>query len=210
MITSFKDLTLSKFREIQQIAKEGGDELEMNIRFLSVLSDIPVDELCAMPLTEVSTMLGGLSFLCEAMPEEQIAKRYKIGDLTLCPCFDITEFTTAQYVDFQEFMKAPDENQVGILSTLLIPKGKKYNVGYSIKEVREAIDKNISVTTSTALFTFFLKRLQNSIVKTLRSSALEVALLRPKNKEQKEQKEKLAKAVEEALDLLQRGDGSLA
>lgn len=210
MIKSFNELNLSKFREIQQIAKEGGEELEMNIRILSVLSDISVDDLCAMPITEVSTLMGGLAFLCEPMPAEKVANKYKIGDITLCPSFDVTKFTTAQYVDFQEFMKAPDDNQVGILSCLLVPKGKKYNADYDIDEVRKLISDNISVTTSNAIFTFFLTRLQRSIVNTLRSSAKAVERLQPKTKEAKMKTEEAKRAITEALRLVVGGAGSAA
>jgi hypothetical protein len=210
MIKSFNELNLSKFREIQQIAKEGGEELEMNIRILSVLSDISVDDLCAMPITEVSTLMGGLAFLCEPMPAEKVANKYKIGDITLCPSFDVTKFTTAQYVDFQEFMKAPDDNQVGILSCLLVPKGKKYNVDYDIDEVRKLISDNISVTTSNAIFTFFLTRLQRSIVNTLRSSAKAVERLQPKTEEAKMKTEEAKHTIMEALRLVVGGDGSAA
>lgn len=210
MIKSFNELNLSKFREIQQIAKEGGEELELNIRILSVLSDISVDDLCAMPITEVSALMGNIAFLCEPMPTEKVANKYKIGDITLCPCFDVTKFTTAQYVDFQEFMKAPDDNQVGILSCLLVPKGKKYNVDYDIDEIRKAISDNISVTTSNAIFTFFLLRLQSSIANTLRSSAKEVEKLQPKTKEEKAKTEEAKRAITEALHLVVGGAGSAA
>lgn len=210
MIKSFNELPLSKFREIQQIAKEGGEELELNIRILSVLSDIPVDDLCNMPLPEVSAMLGGLRFLCEPMPTEKVANRYKVGDVTLCTAFDVTKFTTAQYVDFQEFMKDADNNQVGILSCLLIPKGKRYNVGYDIDEVRKAIAENISVTTSTAIFTFFLKRLQRSMINTLRCSVKEVEKLQPKTKEEKKMTEEAKRTISEALLLVAGGAGSAA
>lgn len=210
MITSFNQLSLSKFREIQQIAKEGGEELDMQIRILSVLSDISVDDLCNMPLPEVSAMFGKMAFMYQPMPEEKVANKYEIGEMTLCPLFDVTKFTTAQYIDFQEFMKAADDNQVGILSTLLIPKGKKYNVGYDIDEVRKVIEENISVTTSTALFTFFLKRLQTSIVNTLHSSAKEVAKLQPKTKKEKEMTEEAKRTITEALYLVAGGDGSAA
>ena len=210
MIKSFTELPLSKFREIQQIAKGDGEELDKSIRYLSVLSDIPVDDLCNMPLPEVSAMLGGLRFLYEPMPKEKVANRYKVGGITLCTCFDITKFTTAQYVDFQEFMKAADDNQVGILSTLLVPKGKKYNVGYDIAEVREAIAENISVTTSTAIFTFFLRRLQRSTINTLRYSVKAVEKLQPKTKEEKEMTEKAKRTIKEALHIVAGGDGSRA
>lgn len=210
MIKSFNELPLSKFREIQQIAKENPEELEMNIRILSVLSDISVDDLCAMPLTEVSAMMGGMGFLCQPMPTEKVANKYKLGNMTLCPQFDVTTFTTAQYVDFQNFMKAADDNQVGILSCLLIPKGKKYNVDYDIKEVRQLIEENISVTTSTALFTFFLKRLQSSIGKTLQSSLKEVENLQPTTKEMKAEKEQALETITEALRLVSGGAGLTA
>lgn len=210
MIKSFNELPLSKFREIQQIAKENPEELEMNIRILSVLSDISVDDLCTMPLTEVSAMMAGMGFLCQPMPTEKVANKYKLGNMTLCPQFDVTTFTTAQYVDFQNFMKAADDNQVGILSCLLIPKGKKYNVDYDIKEVRQLIEENISVTTSTALFTFFLKRLQSSIGKTLQSSLKEVENLQPTTKEMKAEKEQALETITEALRLVSGGAGLTA
>lgn len=207
MITSFDKLNLAKFSEIQQIVKEGGDWQEMNLRIVSVLSDISVEELCRMPITQVSALIVQARFLDAPIGEEKIAKRYKIGEFELIPCFDVSKFTTAQYVDFQEFMKAPDDNQIGILSCILVPRGCKYNTDYDIEAVKKSIAENISVTTSTSLFTFFFVRLRNLIVSSLNSSEEAVRTLQPATEEEKNKKKIAQERISEALHILGFGDG---
>lgn len=207
MITSFSALNLSKFREIQQIVKDGGDWQDMNLRIVSVLSGISVEELCNMPIGEVSELVEKARFLDDPIPEERVHDKYKIGDFVLVPTFDVQKYTTAQYVDFQQLMKAPDDNQIEILSCLLIPKGKKYNVGYDLDEVKRAIAEHISVSTSTSLFAFFLARLQSSTIATLRSSEGIVKSLQPQTEEERMKKKQAEREIAQALHLLGYGDG---
>lgn len=207
MITSFRELNLSKFREIQQIVKDGGDWQDINLRIVSVLSGKSFEELCNMPIREVSELVEIARFLDDPIPEERVPDKFKIESLVLVPSFDVQKFTTAQYVDFQQLMKAPDDNQVEILSCLLIPKGKKYNVGYDLDEVKRAIAEHISVSISTSLFSFFLARLQRSTIATLRSSEEMVRGLQPQTEEEKKKKIQAEREIAQALHLLGSGDG---
>lgn len=210
MITCFDKLNLAKFSEIQQIVKEGGDWQEMNLRIVSVLSDISAEELLQMPISEVSKLAMHARFLDAPIGVEKIARHYKVGKVELIPSVDVSKFTTAQYVDFLQFMTALDDNQVGILSCILIPKGKKYNVDYDIEDVKKLIAENISVTTSTSLFTFFLVRLRSLIIDSLISSEETIKDLQPRTKEEKKKKEQAEKEVAQALHLLGLGGGSPA
>lgn len=210
MIKSFDNLNLGRFAEIQKIVKEGGEWQDVNLRIVSALSDISIEKLSTMPISEVSEIVNEARFLDKPIPEQKVAKKYKIGNMELIPCYDVAKFTTAQYVDFQELMKAPDDNQIGILACILVPKGKRYNIDYDIAEVRELIANNISVTTSNALFTFFIKRLHHSIVDTLHSSQEMIEKVQPRTTAEEEKKKNAQRTLREALRFFVSGGGSAA
>ena len=52
---------------------------------------------------------------------------------------------------------------VQTLSTLLVPKGKKYNDGYDMDAVQQAIRDNLSVADVVSLYAFFLTKWVKSI-----------------------------------------------
>ena len=53
---------------------------------------------------------------------------------------DIPSITTAQYVDYQNYMKEEHIDLQKVISVFLIPEGHNYNDGYNMKEVIADID----------------------------------------------------------------------
>lgn len=201
MITNYNSLTVGKYEALLRArADHEGDTNELNLHVLSILSDMTVDQLLDMKVPEFRAMMDRAGFLCTAPRPSEVAKQYRFGDLTLVPVTDIRKMTAAQYIDFQNFSNAGEGRQAELLSCFLVPKGMKYNDGYDILEVQQAIRDFMPVTAALGLLAFFLRRLHRSTINTLRSSVKKM----PKNP----QTEETIKATNRLISSLQSGGGS--
>lgn len=200
MTTNYNSLTVGKYEALLRArADHEGDTNELNLHVLSILSDKTVDELLDLKVPEFRAMMDRAGFLCTAPRPSEVARQYRFGDLTLVPVTDIRKMTAAQYIDFQNFSNAGEGRQAELLSCFLVPKGMKYNDGYDILEVQQAIRDFMPVTAALGLLSFFLRRLHRSTINTLRSSVKKM----PKNK----QTEETIKATNRLIRSLQNGDG---
>lgn len=159
MIDSYDKLPIGKYRELCSIDPETPD-IDRQVEMVSILSDIPADDLYNMPVTEYTRLAAKTAFLGTEppTPNPRAAKEYRLGDTILVPSVDIRKMTTAQFIDFQTYVREPDKNEVEILSVFLIPKGKRYNDGYDIVEVRRLIAERLTLPIAQDLRAFFLSR----------------------------------------------------
>lgn len=165
IIDNYRNLPIGKYLEIQELSRdESIDALDQQVKTIAILTGLSEDEVLALPIMEYKELAGKTLFLEKEYEGNMVvAKSYKIGGFDLIPVKDITKVTTAQYVDYQTFSKEVDKYIVETLSTLLIPKGKKYNDGYEITEVHKAIRENLSVADVLSLSAFFLTSWLKSI-----------------------------------------------
>ena len=158
IIDNYRSLPIGKYLEICELSKdEGLDELDKQVKIISILTGQTEDELLALPIMEYRELAGKTEFLAKEYDGKlQVAKSYGLNGMELIPVKDMTKITTAQYVDYQTFSKELDKYIVETLSTLLVPKGKKYNEDYEIADVHKAIRENLSVADVLSLSAFFL------------------------------------------------------
>ena len=165
MIDNYRSLPIGKYLEILELSKdENVDALTQQVKTISILTGKTEDEVLALPIMEYKELAGKTRFLEKDYDGKlQVAKSYGLAGMQLLPVKDFTKITTAQYVDFQTFSKEGDKYVVECLSTLLVPKGKKYNDGYEITDVHRAIRENLSVADVMSLYAFFLTKYVKSI-----------------------------------------------
>lgn len=200
MITSYNSLTVGKYEALLRArADHEGDTNELNLHVLSILTDMTVDQLLDLKVPEFRAMMDRAGFLCTAPRPSEVARQYRFGDLVLVPVTDVRKMTAAQYIDFQNFSNAGEGRQAELLSCFLVPKGMKYNDGYDILEVQQAIRDFMPVTVALGLLAFFLRRLHRSTISTLRSSVKKM----PKNKQTAE----TIRMTNRLISSLQSGDG---
>ena len=162
---NWNDITLSMADDIQAIASN--DELstaEKDIAIVALLCDAKEEEIWGLSVDEVNALREEVLWI--GMPSSKrknVGKVVKIGAYTLEQQEDITQMTYSQYVDFETYIKAEQVRREDILTTILIPSGHKYNDGYDIKEVRDAIYKTLSVADADSILFFFTQRLVSSI-----------------------------------------------
>ena len=157
MIDNYRDLPIGMYLEICEIDRRTDmEDINKQISIISILSGMAEDDILNLPIDEYREMAAKTVFLSHQYDGEVLmAKNYILGSFNLIPVEDYRKITTAQYIDFQTFVKDVQHNLVEILSTMLIPKGKKYNQDYDIIKVQDAIRQYMPVADALSLIAFF-------------------------------------------------------
>ena len=184
MVLNYNELTLGQYQEIDKIINDTSrDELEQQVGILAVLSGLTEAALLRLPLEEYTTYAICAEFLRKPLAEvPAVQKEYQVGGFTLRPCKDYTKLTAGQYIDFQSFT-GDKLDYCGLLSVLLVPKGKTYADGYDTAEVRQAIADHLPMPQGMALIAFFLRQYANLIRVSLTYSEREIRKMRDPRKQ---------------------------
>lgn len=196
MIDNYNDLRLDTWLEIDAVLQGDGEDIDKQVQIIAILSGKSVENILALPLAEYGQMAAKTAFL-RAYPDAVTAPaRVILGDRVDIPTKDFTKISTAQYVDFQTFVKGGAQAFPQLLGVLLVPEGAKgYNDGYDVAAVVEDI-KTLPVTVAVALVGFFFDSLRQSIEASLTSLT---ALLK---KVPRRKKAELQAKIEEARLLI--------
>lgn len=199
MINDYKKLPIGKWLEIRDVQRDEAieDKYTKTVAMLSILSDIPEEELYDLKLEEFSKMTGEMAFLMKEVPQVPVCDRYKLGEYNLVLVRDLKELTASQFIDYQTFIKDTDKYIVELLSIFLIPKGKKYCKDYDIVDVQKAIRENLSIADAMSVSAFFL-----DLFKVLYRS-MQIYLTKMLKKMKKKMKVEEATQIEQALQNLE-------
>ena len=204
MITNYAALTMGQYQEIDRITRAGGDELEVQVAILSILTGKTEAELLRLPLPEYTDLAGKSTFLRSPIAEvPKVRKEYALEEWRLRPCQDYRKLTAGQYIDFQAFTK-DTLDFCGLLSVLMVPQGRTYAEGYDPLEVRVTIADYLPMPDGMALIAFFLRQYAGLIRASLTYS--ENALRRVKDKGIKA---KIQARIDRARILLNLAGGGL-
>lgn len=168
MVTSYKEMTLQMYEHLSKIAESDTDDIEKQIQMVSVLTGKSVKDVEDLPISVYHDLAKKTVFLMREPAVEQIkSNTVKINERVYVITNDVTKITTAQYIDFQEYMKQ-GKNLANVLSTLLVPKGEKYGEA-DFLEVKKNIER-LPICTALGLYAFFLQRFAKLIANTLHCS----------------------------------------
>lgn len=188
----WNDVTLNQFLELQQIMNIEDDTDKM----LSIAELFFGEDVTTLPLPEFNKKMKELDFLQTEVPNNHIVKKVTINghDYTIDAL--LGHISTAQYVDFTNYMK--EENKIAeVLSVFFIPKGHKYNDGYDMEEViRDMGSLPVDIAMSES---FFFSRQFAQFIKIFRSYSIKQL---KKTNLPKDVKENLTKVVENSVDLV--------
>lgn len=204
MIDSYDKLPLYKWFEINEIITSDDSDIDKQINMICVLGDYERDYVENLKLDDYSRLVNKTKFILTMPKTEMPEKVYALGEFKLEPMLNARDMNVAQYTDYSTYLQMEDmqERMTGLISVFLIPKGKKYNDGYSIERVKELILTELTVDKALSLSAFFLeytkawlKGTQTYLVKTLRKMKM--------TKEQREKMEKALRDLQNAGDMLQ-------
>ena len=195
MIDNYNKLTIGKYLELVEIIDDDTlADIDKNVELIALLDDKEVDMIYDLPLPEFNDKIQKTAFLYEEPKPLQVSTVYKLGDMELEACLNINDLTTAQFIDYQTYVK--DKNKmVELLSVFLVPKGHKYNKDYDVFEVQKIIRDNMPITQAMGLSDFFLLLYKSLLKASLISSTRKLKKMMRKEKDLKK-KEMMRQAIQ--------------
>ena len=208
IIDNYNRLTIGQHMEIRDITmNESLEDIDKQVQILSILTGVAEDELLHLPISEYKELVVKAGFLnpenIKSISVHQVAKKYIVGGFELVPVRDYRKLETGQYIDFQTYAPDLDKYLVEFLSVILVPKGHRYNEGYDILDVQQAIREEMSVADGVSIAGFFLTLCGTSIKDSLNFSRRMAMGIKDKTK-----REEILKRIEEQEALRKSGDGS--
>lgn len=207
MIKSYSEMSIEKYYELRKNMTEELEPLDFQVRLISILSDMDEDDVLNLPLDKYAEYVADLDFIYELPKPRNInyVPTIKINNVKYKLLKDVSKMTAGQYIDFQSYL----DNGLGveyILSTVLIPEGKKYGE-YDVMPVIEDIRKCLDIQTAISIRFFFHKKLLNTIKRFL----ISLDLMMRNRKMPKEKQEQMRMARKEIRRMLfsLNGNGSI-
>ena len=204
IIDNYRDLPIGMYLDICEIDRRTDiDELHKQVGIISLLSGMAEEDIYDLPIGDYKALASKTHYLSHPYDGEVLtAKVYSLDGWVLQPVQDFRKITTAQYIDFQTFVKGGEQNIVEIISTMLVPKGKKYNQDYDVVELQKSLREHLSVADALSLIAFFFVQ-YNQLIKDSLTSCREEAMKIP----DKELRRKTLRKIQEQEDLLKSGVG---
>lgn len=150
-------VTLKEFEQIEQILHADIPADYKAVNLLSVLSGEEVGLFENMPITQFSQLVKILDFLTTEMPDVKVHDSYTVNDHKYIVRAEIPSISTAQYIDYQTYMREKPIDLQKVVSVFLIPERHNYNDGYKIEEVLADID-DMRIVDVKALGFFIVKQ----------------------------------------------------
>lgn len=204
MIDSYSKLTIEKWYEINEVMNTDATAAEKEIAVVAILSDCSDDDVLDWDMSRYQMCLEQLKFITKTpVAKPRIPNKIKIGNMKFNVLKDVTDMKAGQYIDFETYI-GEGLGVEYILSTVLIPEGKKYGEMDTV-EIVNIIKKNLTVEDAVSLSAFFMKALRTSIKSTL--IYLDLMLKRMERKAKSpEIKEKIeeVKKIREQMKALER------
>lgn len=148
---TWSDITLQQYYQIKELLTNEDEYTVLNI--LDVLYGI---DSASLPLSALSKYNSALDFLKDEIPVVDIKKKYNINGHTYESNLELTKVSTAQFIDYQNYLKEKQPKYEKLISVLFIPEGHQYNDGYNIKEVQDDILHMSMVDVQS--IAFFIKK----------------------------------------------------
>lgn len=153
---NWNDITFKQFEQMSEL----DESLLPEEKTYEIMRIIYGEDVFDLPVIEFKAKANQLSFLNDPMPQPLVRKSYKVNDTKYTMMQDIHNMSTAQYIDYTNFIK--QKNFKGCVAVFLIPEGHKYNDGYDIADTINDIEH--MPAPEVAALSFFFKRYLTSYI----------------------------------------------
>ena len=192
------NISLKKYIELKDLYLDPEITDEDRLFYqIKILFDIDPLKLKA---NELHKYINEMKFLSEKVPKVKIKSTYKLGQNTYVLKKDLKDFSVAQWIDFQNFLKEGSDidNYANLLSVFFFPEGKDvkdYGEGYDIEQVRQDINNHLSIADASSLAAFFLTYQKASLIASLLYTRKKILKTPLEKKEKKKIKKEFRKLI---------------
>lgn len=169
------NITVEDFYKLKEIEESKDTDDVKQLKKLAFIIEKPFEEVRNYSLQEIQNLAPNLNNLngqlfsdtFEKQKKNKITK-IKLNGKEYVVWVDIPSMTYAQFVAFQEANRT--QNISAILTSIIIPKGKKYGEDYDMDELQNDIQKYMKFIDAEVLLFFFAQTLVNSLNSLVTSS----------------------------------------
>ena len=184
---NWTDISIRKYNDIKEIyLNPDFSEEDRIILLINILFGI---EALKLKTSELNKYINDLKFLNTTPPKMKLKDKYRLGENWYILKRNLKDFTVAQWIDFQHFLKngSDTDNYANLLSVFFLPEGQtEYGENYNVEEVRQDINNNLSIADANSIAAFFLTYQKALLIRSLLYTRKKV-LKTPMNKEQKKE-----------------------
>lgn len=197
---NWTDVSLKKYIEIKDLYldPEFSDE-DRIILLINIL--FGVDAL-KLKTTELNKYIEQMKFLGEKVPKMKIREKYKLGENWYILRRNLKDFTVAQWIDFQNFLKngSDTDNYANLLSVFFIPEDEEeYGENYNVEQVRQDINNFLSIADANSIAGFFLTYQKALLIRSLLSTKRKILKAPLEKTEKKKIKKEFRKLIWKTL-----------
>ena len=147
--------------------------------------------------TELNKYIEQMKFLGEKVPKMKLRDKYKLGQNTYILKKDLKDFTVAQWIDFQNFLKngSDTDNYSNLLSVFFLPEGETEYGEYDVESVRNDINNFLSIADANSIASFFLRYQKTLSIVFLLSTKRKILKTPLEKKEKKKIKKEMRKLI---------------
>lgn len=205
-------MDLSHYKRLFEIIrKDWENELDMNLAMVSVLSDIPMEDITNMEVNKLQEFINNLKFIETPYKPKTPETTYNIGNKEYKVFFNVNKMTASQYIDFQNFYKQYDDFMPNLAACFLLPNGKKYGEDYDPIDEAEFLNTHLTIDIFSDIMFFFVNLLQVSTLSTLHSSEREMKKRLRKTRDKLERRKLLKSLIQtRRLILLLKNEAELS
>ena len=197
---NWTDVSLKKYIEIKDLYldPEFSDE-DRIILLINIL--FGVDAL-KLKTSELNKYIEQMKFLGEKVPKMKIREKYKLGENWYILRRNLKDFTVAQWIDFQNFLKngSDTDNYANLLSVFFIPEDEEeYGENYNVEQVRQDINNFLSIADANSIAGFFLTYQKALLIRSLLSTKRKILKAPLEKTEKKKIKKEFRKLIWKTL-----------
>lgn len=195
---TWDEINIRTYKKLMELSNDVEDVIDTEIGIISILCDCSEDDILNLQIPEYQKLRNQAQWIMKKPDVKPYAPKSIKLNSEYDVYYDVSKLTTAQYIDFQSYLKQNDMDKylTHILSVFIVPKGKEYGE-VPMEEVLDDLESNISIKMALSMCFFFITEYLTLMKLTL--NCLESRMKKTKNQE-------LQKKLKE-IHLLINGDG---
>ena len=193
---NWTNISIRQYNNIKQIFLEP-DFSDEDRLILLINICFGVDAL-KLKTSELNKYIEQMKFLNSTPPKMKLRDKYKLGENWYILRRNLKDFTVAQWIDFQNFLKngSDTDNFANLLSVFFLPEGQtEYGENYNIEQVRQDINNHLSIADANSISGFFLRYQKILLIASLKSTKRKIMKTPLEKKEKRKIKKEMRKLI---------------